>query len=83
MVEFSYVILDKQGLHARPVAMICSEAHQWGSDIVITCRGAEASATDLMGLMALDGRKGDELVVRISGEDEAACAEAMRSVFTF
>mgnify|MGYP000040135644 CR=1 FL=1 len=38
---------------------------------------------DLMGLMGLCARRGDELAVRVEGPDEEACAAALREVFTF
>lgn len=83
MVEFSHVIRDAQGLHARPVAQICAAASAWGSAVTVSCADASVSARDLMGLMDLCARKGDELVVRVEGEDEDDCAEALREVFCF
>ncbi len=83
MVEFSHVIRDAQGLHARPVAMVCAAARKWKSEVAVSCLGTTASACDLMGLMGLCARKGDELRVSVTGSDEEACAEALRDVFTF
>lgn len=83
MIEFSHQIRDAEGLHARPVAAICGEVQRWKSNVYVACRGAESSGRDLMGLMALNARRGDELAVRIDGEDEQACARALREVFTF
>ena len=80
MLEFSHVILGPEGLHARPVTCICSEAHLWKSSIMVALGGQSVNATDLMGLMA---KCGDELIVTVNGPDEEACCEAMRSVFDF
>lgn len=80
MLEFSHVILGPEGLHARPVTCICSEAHLWKSSITVALGGLSVNATDLMGLMAAYG---DELIVTVNGPDEEACCEAMRSVFDF
>lgn len=80
MLEFSHVILGPEGLHARPVTCICSEAHLWKSSITVALGGLSVNATDLMGLMA---KCGDELIVTVNGLDEEACCEAMRSVFDF
>lgn len=82
-VEFSHVIADAQGLHARPVTRICAAAGQWESEISVSCGDAVASATDLMGLMGLCARRGDELTVRVEGPDEDACAAALRETFAF
>lgn len=83
MLEFSHAIADPEGLHARPVARICSEAHAWESSITVVFGALSVDATDLMGLMGLMARCGDELTVTVEGSDEGACCEAMRSVFDF
>lgn len=83
MIEFSHTITDAQGLHARPVAQICAAARMWESAVTVACGETSTPATDLMGLMGLCARKGDELVVCVEGTDEEACASALREVFTF
>lgn len=83
MLEFSHRILDSEGLHARPVARICSEAHLWDSSITVVRGALSVDATDLMGLMGLMAKCGDELIVTVDGPDEEACCEAIRSVFDF
>lgn len=83
MITFSHVIQGVEGLHARPVALICAEAKPFESAVRVSCGRAVVCASDLMGLMGLDARQGDELVVAIEGPDEQACAERMREVFTF
>ncbi|MBS6612378.1 MAG: HPr family phosphocarrier protein [Collinsella intestinalis] len=83
MLEFSHVILGPEGLHARPVTCICSEAHLWKSSITVALGGLSVNAADLMGLMGLMAKCGDELIVTVNGPDEEACCEAMRSVFDF
>lgn len=83
MIAFEHVIKGIEGLHARPVALIASEALKWGSAVRVAFGEKSADARDLMGLMMLDARRGDVLRVSIEGEDEAACAEAMRAVFVF
>ncbi len=83
MVEFSHVIADAQGLHARPVTQICAAVRQWESEVTVTCGTTSVSGADLMGLMGLCARGGDELFVRIEGPDEEACAIALRGVLAF
>lgn len=83
MLEFSHVIADPEGFHARPVTRVCSEARLWESSITIAFGPMRADAKDLMGLMGLMAGCGDELTVAVEGTDELACCEAMRSVFDF
>ena len=83
MITFTHVIADVEGLHARPVALIASEARKWQSAITVSSGSARSEASDLMGLMGMDARQGDELTVAVEGPDEEAAAEAMRAVFSF
>ena len=83
MVQFAHVIEDAEGLHARPVAFIASEAHRWISTARVSCANGTADATDLMGLMGLDARCGDELTITVEGPDEEAAAAALQKVFSF
>ena len=83
MITFSHVIKDVEGLHARPVALIAAESRKWESTITVAGRGLTTDGSDLMGLMGLDARRGDELVITVDGPDEEAAAEALRAVFTF
>ncbi len=82
-VEFSHVIADSQGLHARPVTQICATVRRWESEVTVSYGGTSISAADLMGLMGLCARRGGELAVRVEGPDEDACAAALREVFAF
>lgn len=83
MITFEHVIEDVEGLHARPVALIASEARKWQSSTTVVYGIKRADAADLMGLMGLDARQGDKLTVVVEGPDEEAAAEAMRAVFSF
>lgn len=83
MLEFSHVISDPEGFHARPVARVALEARLWKSEVTVARGASSSSARDLIGLMGLIARCGDELTVTVEGADEAACCEAMRSVFDF
>lgn len=83
MIEFSHVIDDVEGLHARPVVQICTSARAFESTVTVYAGERSSVATDLVGLMALDARKGDMLRVVVEGSDELACSDALREVFTF
>ena len=83
MVLFTHVIEDAEGLHARSVVKIITESQRWLSTVTVSCGTSGASGTDLMGLMGLDARHGDELIVTVEGSDEEAAAMALQQVFTF
>ena len=53
MKQFSYVIKDEVGIHARPAGMLAKEAKKFQSKVVIDKNGKKAEATKLMALMSL------------------------------
>lgn len=79
--ELTYVIGDPEGLHARNASALAAEAKRWDSTVTVSCRGASCSATDPVGLMALDARIGDEVTVRIEGLDEWVASRSINAFF--
>lgn len=80
MITVSHVILSPQGLHARPIAQLCRCALDHASAITVATHGNEADARDMVALMGLDARAGDELIITVEGPDEEPCAAAVREL---
>lgn len=78
MKEFSYVIKDEIGIHARPAGLLAKEAKAFTSKITIEANGKSADVTRLMAVMGLGVKKDAEIIVRAEGEDEAAAIEKMK-----
>ena len=81
MKEFSYVIQDKIGIHARPAGLLVKEAGKFASDITVYKGEKSASVKKLFALMGLAVKHGDEVTVRICGSDEEAAFEAVKRFF--
>lgn len=79
MREFTYVITDEIGIHARPAGMLVKEAKEFTSKITIEANGKSADATKLMALMSLGVKNGASVVVRAEGEDEDAAIAKMEA----
>ena len=73
MVEFTKTIKDPLGLHARPVAK-----HR--SDVSVSIGDRHTDGRDVMGLMALYGECGEDIIFRVSGVDEASCVTSIRNL---
>lgn len=68
-------ITDPLGLHARLASQISKTASDYQSSVRIVFGSNSVQADDLLGLMALDIRKGDLIRIEAEGPDEnAACA---------
>ena len=62
MKTFKYVIKDELGIHARPAGLLAKEAKQYESKITIAKGDKTASASQLMKLMSLGVKQGDEII---------------------
>ena len=81
MKQFTYVIKDKEGIHARPAGVVVAEAKKYASTVTIENKGKAADLKRIFGVMSLCVKCGEEVVVKIEGADEEAAAEAIETVF--
>ena len=81
MKEFTYVIKDEIGLHARPAGLLVKEAKKFESTVTLECKGKTAAATKLIAIMGMGVKQNDEVHVQAEGPDEDAAAEAMEKFF--
>lgn len=72
-MEKKIIITAENGLHARPAAALAKLATSFKSDIRIN----GANAKSIMNLMSCGVKKGDELTITTSGEDEVAAMDAI------
>jgi multiphosphoryl transfer protein len=63
------VVSLRQGLHARPAALLARRAKAFSTPIVLAAHDRTADARSIVAIMALGVRRGDELTVRSSGEE--------------
>ena len=71
MLEKTLLIQNKLGLHARAATKLVKHASRYSSDITITANGKTVAAKSIMGVMLLAANKGTEIIITISGKDEA------------
>ncbi|MGN0465236.1 MAG: HPr family phosphocarrier protein [Lachnospiraceae bacterium] len=74
-MKTSAVVTAQRGLHARPVAELCSFARNLEGKIWICAEGKdEVLATDLFGLMNLNIRQNDIVFIKTEGENDEEVA---------
>lgn len=82
MKEFSYVVKDPLGLHARPAGMLAKAAKEFADATITVTKGPKTiKATQLMMIMGLAVKNGDEVTVRAEGPSEDAAIAAMEKFF--
>ena len=65
MKQFSYIIKDEIGLHARPAGLLAKEAKKYQSTVTLSCNGKSAAAGKLMAIMGMGVKHGDNVEVTI------------------
>ena len=81
MKNFSYVITDEIGIHARPAGLLVKEAKKYASKVVIKANGKSAEATRLMAIMGMGVKCGQTGEVEVTGDDEDTAFEGMKAFF--
>ena len=71
MKEFSYVIKDALGIHARPAGMLAKKAKSYAdTTVTISANGKSVNAGQLMKLMGLGVKQGTEVTIACEGANE-------------
>ncbi|MBO7310895.1 MAG: HPr family phosphocarrier protein [Clostridia bacterium] len=81
MKEFTHIVKDEIGLHARPAGALSKIAKEFKSEIIVEKSGNQVNATKLMMLMGLGIKQNDLLTIKISGEDEQEALTAIQNFF--
>lgn len=77
MKEFSYTITDPNGIHARPAGLLVKQLKAFTSSVVIFKGDKNVDMKKLLALMGLGVKQGDTVTIKVEGEDEESCAEAL------
>ncbi len=77
MLEGTFTIVNKLGLHARASALFVKTATQFSSDIKLGREGVEVNGKSIMGIMMLAAAKGSIVTLRIEGADEVEAMTAL------
>ena len=79
MKQFTYVVTDEIGIHARPAGLLAKEAAKFKSTVTVESGAKKGDAKKIMSLMMLGAKKEHTLSFTVEGEDEEACAAALEA----
>lgn len=79
MKEFTYIIQDPAGIHARPAGILVKQANTFKSTIRITKADKVGDLKRIFSVMALGAKQGDTVTLHIEGEDEEQAASAIEA----
>ena len=80
MTQFTYTIKDPLGIHARPAGLLAKLAKSYAdTTVTVTKDGNTVKASQLMKLMGLGVKQGNEITVAADGPAEAEAAAALKT----
>ena len=82
MKEFTYTIVDELGIHARPAGLLSKLAKSFPDTVVTVTKGDRTvKASQLMKLMNMGVKKGDQVTVAAEGAAEEEAIAALQTYF--
>ena len=80
--EFTYTIEDELGIHARPAGLLSKLAKSFPDTLVTVTKGDKTvKASQLMKLMNMGIKRGEEVTVAAEGAEEDMAIAALRTFF--
>ncbi len=80
MVEKRVTVKNKLGLHARAAVKLVNLANRFSSNVRIIKDTMEIDGKSILGILTLAATQGTQLLLRVSGEDEAEAIKALVSL---
>lgn len=76
-----FTVKNKQGIHARPAAMIVRLANRHQADLYVEKDDEQVNGKSIMGLMMLAAGPGSKLMVQAHGDDAPKALGELESLF--
>ena len=81
IISREVVVGIRQGLHARPAALLAREARKWQSRIELVGKAQRVDGKSILDLLTLAAEAGTRLVVEATGPDAREAVEAIGGLF--
>lgn len=83
MIEDRVVLKNAVGLHARAASAFVREASRFDSEITVSKGEESYDAKSIMSVLSLGAYKGDEVILRVHGEDEEEAMAALLDLLKY
>lgn len=80
MITKTHPIVNKLGLHARPAAMLVTEAAKFQSEVFFIKDEIRINGKSIMGVMMLAAEQGSIITIEVDGPDEKEAMEVLLAV---
>jgi phosphotransferase system HPr (HPr) family protein len=75
------MVLNPQGLHARPAHAVVTLATRFQSEIEMIRDGEIADAKSILAILTLAAEQGTEITIRATGDDAGEALDALTELF--
>lgn len=79
-VTRAVVIVNSEGLHARPADMLARTALRFRSQIQVQCRSERVDAKSTLNLLILGATQGTEIIIEADGDDAEEAVETLAAL---
>jgi phosphocarrier protein len=80
MKQVSVVLKNEAGLHARPASLFTKTAAKYQCNIKVVKDEKEFNPKNILSVITMNARKGDELTIIADGVDESDAVEALKTL---
>jgi len=80
MIERTFTIINKLGLHARAAAQFVTTTSEFEAEIQVSRNGRTVNGKSIMGMMMLAAAKNTEIVITADGKDEKKVLDAIETI---
>lgn len=80
MVKKTYVIIDKEGMHARPASLLTKAAIKFQGRVEMIFKGKKASVKSIIGIMGFGIKQGESFDLEIDGPNETQLMAELEAV---
>lgn len=81
MIEKTYVVSNRLGLHARPASLFVKTTSRFQSSIKVIKGEHEVDGKSIMGILMLAAGPGVDLKIVVDGPDEASVIQSLDDLF--
>lgn len=83
LIKRKLIVMNKQGLHARPAALFVQTANRFDARITVRRDKERVNGKSIMGILMLGAERGSEIIIEAEGNDaHLAIIELERLVST-
>jgi phosphocarrier protein len=82
MLQREVLVMNKNGIHARPAAEIVKAASKFRSQITLSREDMEVNGKSIMGVMMLAAEYGSTILLKADGPDATEAVDALSALIT-